>query len=241
MRIAITGFPKSGNTWVSRLLGDVLDSPVGGIKNAKPLATEGQERTGRYRVLQLHLRPVYEDVGMCLPNGWGLCVPQYDGMPLIHVVRDPRDVVVSAKHYWDIDTMENALEAVGRGLEPVKAVGPWQTYVTNWLDCPVKPLLVRYEDLHTDAASELVRILEHWDLRYREDRIAPAVERQAFDAKRAQIQSDGDGRIYGKSIQLKNLRRGKVGGWRRCFTTEMNARAREFFGETAGRLGYELS
>jgi hypothetical protein len=55
--VFVTGIPRSGNTYLSRLIGDALDSPVGGARGAVALATEGQDRPGQHRVMQLHLLP----------------------------------------------------------------------------------------------------------------------------------------------------------------------------------------
>ena len=45
----IVSYPRSGNTWLSRILGDLLDSPVTGIFDARPLAEEGLDRQGEFR------------------------------------------------------------------------------------------------------------------------------------------------------------------------------------------------
>lgn len=240
-KIAVVGYPRSGNTWMSWLLGDAYNSSVGGYKNARPLATEGQERTGMHPVMQLHLRPVYEDVGEVLPNAYGLCVPRYEGNPqIVYVVRDPRDVAVSAAHYWKMRDVEEAVEAMGKGLEPLKAQKAWQVNTARWLDCPVPKVLVRYEDLHEYGIAELLRVLDELGNKYNEDRIEEVWERQSFATKRAQIKVDGSGRMYGKTIQLHHMRKGVPGSWKETFSPELVKKARDYFGEVANRYGYDL-
>ena len=53
--IIVAGYPKSGNTWLSWLLGDTFNCSVGGYHGAKRLCTEGEDRLGNYHVMQLHV------------------------------------------------------------------------------------------------------------------------------------------------------------------------------------------
>ena len=238
--IVVLGYPRSGNTWLSRILGDLLDSPVGGLYNAKPLATEGGNRQGAHRILQLHLKPVYEMKDSVLPSAWGLCVPLWKGNPpLVHVIRDPRDVVVSAMFYWDLKDIDTALECVGAGVWPLKAHGAWADYVGSWLHVPGVHI-VKYEDLHQRPFEILDLLLSQWGITVSDQHISRVLSRQEIGRKREAIQTDGESRPYGKTIQLKHLRRGVAGDWREHFTPEQEARAVGYFGKIAGSVGYEL-
>jgi hypothetical protein len=65
--IYVCGHPKSGNTWLTRLLGSVLNSPTGGCmpsQDGKEIATEGQDRTGNYFIRKGHF--TFTDEGNCL-------------------------------------------------------------------------------------------------------------------------------------------------------------------------------
>ena len=54
--ITVAGYPRSGNVWLCRLLGDALDVPVVGIAYGRDsLAAEGQERPNPGYVRQAHL------------------------------------------------------------------------------------------------------------------------------------------------------------------------------------------
>ena len=238
--IAVTGYPKSGNTWLSWLLGDVLDSPVGGLYYAKPLCTEGQDRLGDHKIMQLHLRPVYEIAESVIPSAWSFCVPLWKGNPpIVHIVRDPRDVVVSVWKYWNIESLDQALGCVGQGLGPVKVHLPWQDHVGRWLKIDGISF-VRYEDLHERGPEVIAKLLDGWGIEYNPDRIKIAFRRQHIGRKRAQIKKDHLTRVYNEGIQLHNLRKGIAGDWKNHFTDEQHERAVGYFGEVAERVGYEL-
>lgn len=246
--IVVVGYPRSGNTWVSRALGDILQSPVGGGYGAKPLCTEGQERPGKYHVQQLHLKP---DYSKHMENGaYQISVPAYKGKPrLVLVVRDPRDIVVSVMHYWNLEGVDRALDALINGHHPLGVHGPWSQHVEDWLDSGLPYILVRYDDLHTIPYATWLRVMNELTelyevngekFRYTKDRVSGAIDRQEFKAKKAQIAIDGDGRPYGKTIQQKHLRKGIVGDWESHFNVEQEELAREHFGRVAQRLGYAL-
>lgn len=238
--IVVTGYPKSGNTWLSWLLGDILNCPVGGMYGAVPLATEGKDRPKQHRVYQLHLRPEWEGHDKAIPNGWCLYVPLWNEneYKICHVVRDPRDVAVSIRYYWRRNTLQEALDAMINGKSPVAIHYPWSKHIECWLK--VGAPIVRYEDLHADAEGVLAGLLDGWGIRYSKQRIAEAIERQSFANKKAQIEKDGHGRVYHKGIHRLNLRKGIAGDWVNHFTPGQKIQAREAWGATAAKLGYEL-
>lgn len=239
--IIVTGYPRSGNTLLSWLLGDTLNCPVGGMYAAKPLATEGLNRPKHHHVYQLHLRPEWEgNHDKAVPNAWCLYMPLWseDEYKICYVVRDPRDVVVSVYHYWQRPDLETALHIVGQGDTPVKNHLPWSENVRRWMKVGVP--FVRYEDMLDEPVQVIDGLLNYWDIEYEQERLVEAIERQSFDRKKAQIEKDHRERPYHKGIYRLHLRKGVAGDWRNHFTAAQEEQAREYFGEVAAQLGYEL-
>lgn len=237
--ILIVGYPRSGNTWLSRLLGDALNSPVTGLGSAHPIAEEGFDRPGKHIVRQLHLKPDESEIHTTfLPNAYTLAPQHYAGEKLIHVYRDPRDVTISAWKYWEIPSLELALLAVGTGLWPLRPHGAWRSYVSAWLDIEIPCAHVAYEELHSDPQGSIERICAGLNIDLDTDRLKQAIQRQAFDARKAEIEINGDRYMYGKAIQLKSMRHGAVGDWYASFTPDMAERAERLFGDAMLRLGY---
>lgn len=240
--IWIVAYPRSGNTWLARLLGDLFASPVTGIYSAHPLAEEGLDRPGPFTVRQLHLRPSYDDNHTCLvPNAWTLAVKHWQlGDLLVTILRDPRDIAVSAWKYWDIPSLAEAVKCMGEGVHPLGMIGPWQSYVSAWRKAPVQAVTARYETLVRNPLDALKGILIGLHIEVPDDeRIWETIDRQAIDARRKEIASaPGDKYMYGSTIQLKHLRRGVAGDWKNWFTMKEGKLAEEYFGSLMRQLGY---
>ena len=221
--ILIAGYPRSGNVWIARLLGDALDRPIDGGS----LAAEGQDRPGLGRVMQAHFWPGTERKPLQI-NGQ----LRQDKRPIL-VVRDPRDVLVSAAAYWDW-TLEQAFGYMVEGPGPLN-LPSWRTYVEAWLQERVP--IVRYEDFHQDALGELNRLLEKLGDEPRKP-LEEVVERQSFAVKRAEMDNKGDDYPFGRTAQLRHLRRGSTGEWRTALPSSLARKATTAWLSLLSRLGY---
>lgn len=223
--IYVVGYPKCGNTWLSRLLGDALDSPIGGKEsdNRQAIADEGHNRKGEYLIKQRHITH-YPD----------------DAYKVVFITRDPRDVCISVQHYWGIHDLTKAINIVGNGLWPVPHGGGWSGFNNHWSVILTPDDWVKYEELHSDTAGSLERILVNLNIEPVND-IAQVVERQSFDARKKQLEQDGDNHPHGKLVQLKNLRAGRVGDWRNVLNCEQAKLVDKLFGWRMWHLGYEES
>jgi hypothetical protein len=233
--VLVIGFPRSGNTWLSRLLGDILDSPVTGWESAHPLAEEGLDRPGSYTVRQLHLRPDLSiTFGKAIHNPWTFAPKCYAGERIVRIIRDPRDVAVSAWHYWELESLETAVHAMGRGLHPFKSVGSWLDFYNSWNGCQglSNYFATSYEELFEHPEVTLFSIVYFLDLLRGdiEAAIDTAIQRQSFAVRKAELSGSGSKYMYGETIQLKNLRKGIAGDWRNHFTPELNDLAWSYFG-----------
>ena len=238
--VIVLGYPKSSNTWLSRLLGDILDSPVTGFKNAKPIATEGLDRKGEYVIRQLHIKPTHSGGTELIPDAWSFNIDAYDGTKLVHVIRDPRDVAVSAMYYWDLKSIKDAINAMAFGTHPLKGVGKWNDFVRSWQTVhPIPCTTIFYERLHNSVYNEIFFLLGKLGIpRPSDARIHSAIERQEFKTKKALVARDGDKRPDGKEVQVKNMRKGIVGDWKNHFTRDDGELAQRYFGDTMLKLGY---
>lgn len=239
--ILVVGFPKSGNTWLSRLLSAALDWPVRGINEARPLAEQGRDRADKNVIRQLHLYPKHEgDQLGVIPHQYIFNLDALNGQhQIVHIVRDPRDVSVAIDYYWGIGNLLHTIrDVMARGVHPLWGCG-WAQYVDTWRAAPVPVIETRYEWLHADPLLELRRIMDMLKLRAVET-LGEVVKRESFDERRARIAgAEGETLAHGKGAQLANLRGGRVGDWRAEFQHEHLAAAHEVFTKQLLELGYE--
>lgn len=243
--IIVVGFPKSGNTWLSRLLGDALDLPITGIEKAIPLAADQQERHGDGVIRQLHLVPS-DDVDEkrypgFVSSPWTINPKQHNGQHVIHIIRDPRDVAVAVNEYWEINDLDKTIsEVIKDGAWPLWGTG-WAQYLTMWRSSTLPHIETRYEWLHADTAMEIRRLCDWMGVRIVKP-LDEVIQRQSIDVKRQALKDTDDNAIWlphGKGAQLKNLRAGRVGDWRTTFTPDHDNLAHEAFGPLLIDLGYE--
>lgn len=96
-KIYIIGFPKSGNTWLTRLLADILNAPAGSVidhNDSKEIASDLNEALAQwnkpsgYKIIKTH----------CITE---VLMKKYDPAikRIVYIQRDFRDVVISAFFY----------------------------------------------------------------------------------------------------------------------------------------------
>lgn len=208
--IFVTSYPRSGNTWLNRLLADLLRSP---LQNEPKMTSVwfGPRRDGQHVIRKVHRRG-YEK----LQRGrWVL------------IQRDPRDVMVSAYHYTRspslLHTISIALCRCGD-----ETMGVYERWLRSWLDHPgLADACTRYEWLHQDPVGELARIVPQLTgMELDRQWIGECVERQRFDRVRAQ---GGDSHA---------MRKGVVGDWRKHLTQAEGHLVHDSLGSFMRQQGY---
>lgn len=222
--IIVLGYPRSGNVWLSRLLGEALNCPVTGLDSAQTFAEEGVDRPGPHIVRQLRCRimPGPSDV-VC--DVWHFWPEAWTGEPkVVHIWREPRDIASSAAAFWE-RSVEEALFAMEHGAWPLRACGPWQEFVEAWWQQPV--IQVRFIELPWAA----MRVLDELGL----EPAKPWEEvfaHQRLETKRQQLEMSDGPFPFGKERHLEHLRRGIPGAWRADFTAEDREYAERLFGKS---------
>lgn len=233
--IFISSYPKSGSTWATRLLADILDSPSGGCmpsEDSKEVATEGQDRPGPYIVRKGHFVLIDDDTGPVVPRLHRLAWRQLAGERIVFLVRDPRDICVSGAWHWR-QTPEKFLDRMIKG--DVARCGRWDEYCDKWmtkLDFDENFTALVYESLLANPIQCIPRVLSDLDILWNHKIVYTVVKRQSFATRKAQIGNDP------KELRRNNMRKGIVGDWRNHFTPEMNDKIWDEFGWMMERLGY---
>ena len=253
--IIVVGYPKSGCTWATRLVAELVGCPVAGFwqSDKKEIAIEGEDRVSDFRCYKSH----HQLIELGVP-------PNDSGARLIYVLRDPRDIAISAANYFQFNRFPKLaalFRSVRRGeklyrhtlypllvrqdyrLERVtEALLHGSAEVHNWVRVSWsehwRPYheagvpIIRYEDLLATPEEQSVRILRHLGIERPAVAIAAAVENQSFERKREALRQSGE------TGRAKFLRVGKSGQWREKLPLDLQARFAEELGAELARWGY---
>ncbi|MFI4859042.1 MAG: sulfotransferase domain-containing protein [Phycisphaerales bacterium JB063] len=235
--VHVLGYPKSGTTWVCRLVADYLQLPhpqLSIFPIGFPAIMHGHQTVSKKR-----------------PHS-------------VYVVRDGRDVMVSYYFFMTRNLGQNANTRAERKrsrffppnadrndiranlphfikahmTQPIASRINWPNHVQSYLRAGLSDIpLLRYEALLEDGQSALAKAMstltgEPAD----EDSIADALARHAF-----QKQKRKDKHVTEDKQADSPLRKGVHGDWKNHFTQEAAEVFHTYAGETLIQLGYETS
>lgn len=239
--VFLVSFPRSGNTWTSFLMGNL-------VTRADPVTFEN---------LHLFVPDIYshhESLLGSLPSprmlkSHEVFTPAYPRV--IYVVRDPRDVLVSYYHYQrkfrQIGDDVSMDAFAGRFLDG--AVGPfgsWGQHVGCWLGAQEgdpRFLVVRYEALAADPVPQLRRIAGFLGAPADDARLAWAVEHSSR-ANMQRLEREAAQRmdyLMQSRQDVLFVRSGTVGSWRQELDPIWGRRMAERWPRALDLAGYDLS
>lgn len=238
-RIIICGYPKSGNTWLTRLTAEIVGCPVMGFwcePFTKEMATEGLERESDCQCFKAHHSIVeMRNTFIGYANG---------NEKLIYVMRDPRDVIVSASHYYRfkkprfnrlLNAQKFKLDTLTKGLLKGTNEGfwlrvPWKEHVIGYLNSGA--LIIKYETLKANPLSEAKRICEYLNIERNENSLIASIQNQSFEKKKKILL---DSNLLGEA---NFLRKGISGEWKEVLSSKNIRMINEEIGDFLEKLGY---
>lgn len=171
----------------------------------------------------------------------------------ILIVRDPRDIVASLAHH-NAAPYDAAIgfmaDPAGRFADRLDSqpsqlrqiLTDWSGFQASWLDQRDIPVhLIRYEDLHADAAGVLARALAFVGVATSAAQCARAAAFAQFGPVREQEKRLGFGEAPRPLLSTRFFRRGTAGGWHDELSPEQVARVEGAHAPMMARLGYQLS
>lgn len=218
MLILIASYPRSGQVWLGRLIARALGGRMGTRLEQDRGRDIAAERFGDAAVEVHRTHSLPEQV---LNHNAAFLEGHRVPDRVIHIVRDPRDVLCSNWRYrfgGPDGNMDKAFERMIRG-------GNWARYVALWEDLPSHApchATIRYEDLRADPVRALTELLVTLDLPVVTvpGGVEAAIEAEAFAKREATIATghgvpgwtDGSAKVSNGQA-ARHLGRATVGGW----------------------------
>lgn len=220
--VYVTGHPRSGNTWLNRLLSDILSSPMQ-AEPGRVVEWFGEKHGHDYMIRKRHV------------PGWDYA-QLLDGR-IVFIQRDPRDVAISAMYYRGgtetsdrglMDTLASMIERKPpkEAGEHYAKMGIYEAWVRSWTDFPMRAhCMTTYEALHKDPIAELMRIMISLiDHVYPVAHLVKCYERQRFDNWQSQYPH--------------SMRKGVAGDWVNYFKRRHGIYLERGMGKLMREQGY---
>lgn len=244
----IASYPKSGNTWVRTFLHNYIENLKTPVDiNTIHQQSVDEVKAHRYQAfipddkkttdLSLEeicaIRPLVQ-AQMAAEAPATLFVKthnfqgEYKGYPLhnwqvssgaIYVVRNPLDVAVSLKHYFDYSYDEAIAfmseDMAGTPNEPEnvpQVVSSWSQHVSSWTQGGRNMLVLRYEDMLAHPQRSFRKIESLLGVKKDVKRLAKAIRFSSFNQLKKQEQHKGFVEKHENAGQF--FRQGKTKQWR---------------------------
>jgi hypothetical protein len=246
--VAIVSFGKSGRTWLRVLLWRYLARKNGYASDSISGFDEFRDRRAGVPVLFFTHDNYIKDF-----LGHDRKVEVYGDLPVVLLVRDPRDTAVSQFFQWKhrmvsrkkvindypLDDATSVHDFIAGGNAGIPKIISFMNQWADAFDSMPKLLVVKYEDLRADTKGQLRRILEFIGEQPVEADIEDAVTFASIDNMRRMETENAAKSGAHRSMKPGNaddpssfkVRRGKVGGWRDYVTEEqanaLDAQVRE--------------
>lgn len=262
-KIIVVGYPKSGNTWVTRLTASLLDCPVKGYlySDHNEIAIEGEDRKSQFGVFKSH------------HHFSELSQEDQSHAKIIYVIRDPRDVSISGRHYFIFGKVKGFKSWVKNEESIFRFIDEYKKKIVSVYQKVMKKLLsrsemnkavlygnsnvhrtcsiswkahlsqyrnkanvfkVQYESLLNDSFNESKRILDFIGIEKSEKEIIRCINEQSFDKRKTQFFNENQ-------IEKANfLRSGKKEQWKTVFSKKENRLFVKHLKKELIELGYDL-
>jgi hypothetical protein len=223
----IVSFPRSGNTWVRFLLANLLEN------SRYPLTFKQMQK----KIPSIHHKKQWDKLrSMSKPRYIKSHMPYSpDYEKVIYIVRDGRDVMVSAYNYYYSSNRISFLDFLQLDIWP----GRWHAHVLSWLENVhhLDLLLIRYEDLLKDPFEQLRNMAHFIGLNTDDESIYRSIRYSCFAAMKKMEASLTDSHLE-LTHPSRFFRAGKSGLWRQYFGSEHKAVFKPNADPVLIRLGY---
>lgn len=237
--ILVNGSPKSGTTWMVKLLASLPGyRAVGNFQGVLERYRSAPPRS------VVHGHDPFDAEMAALRR-------ELPSMRVVLMLRDPRDQLVSRVYHIRRDpghvwheafqqmSDEEAMVACIEGRDGLPSAATMVALPQGWLESGTPLVALRYEALLAEPERELGRVLAHVGVVASPRLIRTIVARNRFERLSAGRRFWQSGRPRGSEDPSSHYRKGIAGDWRNHFTPDVVRRFKAALGPTLVEMGYE--
>jgi len=244
--VLIVGSPhRTGSTWLRGIIRDLYhfqNAPVPGIfryPTCDPADVDLFKLINYFRKLNGYF--IFKSHALPIPQS--LDPDDGEFIKLVTIIRDPRDVIVSAAFHlvnlkeerggWGEEFMK--LDDVAKILAVIKSGYFLLTLLEKWYETPFAYRFT-YENLKSRPIDELNGMADYLGLSFNKNRAQKVIQKHSFISQTGRRSGFEDRKVFGK-------RKGIVGDWKNYFNGDSVAAFKEEhngrWNELLVKMGYE--
>ena len=282
MIIWLASYPKSGNTWIrsfiiSLMLKKRKKLKLEDLENIKQFPTKSQylkngininynnfDEVSKYWIqVQSRINSdkkirFFKTHNSFCKKGDSLFTNSKNTLGVIHIVRDPRNIISSIKNHYHHDNLEESKKFIfdeTRGIfvkNPEKSdfalpqvLGSWQTHYNSWKKIDKNYLLIKYENLIKNPEEEFRKVVNYLNklirINFDEEHINNAINCTSFEKLKNLEDLDGfsESRVDERTGQRKKFFfLGPKNDWRQLIDEKIAYSIEKKFKKEMNELGY---
>jgi hypothetical protein len=277
MIIWLASYPKSGNTWVRLFLDSLLFKQDANV-NINDIGIKQFPLRGDFNGLTDKIDDENEFVKNCnlaqtkinldneikflkthhalWRNGNYSFTNTENTLGVIHIIRDPRNVITSILNHFNrdgyvhaLEFMKNPLQCIGdreRGnsADLMTIISSWGNHYSSWRKFKKNNLLIKYEDLINKPEEEFLKLCNFVEkitsLKFEKNLVLKAIKNCEFDKLNRQEETNGfrEGakNIIGKNNKFFYL--GPKNNWKKLLNKEIKCEIEKLFEKEMLEVGY---
>jgi hypothetical protein len=277
MIIWLASYPKSGNTWVRLFLNTLLFEQDGNV-NINDIKIKQFPLKQDFSGLTDNIDDVNEFVKNCnlaqtkinldneikflkthhafWKNGNYTFTDLENTLGVIHIIRDPRNVITSVLKHFNRDSyvhalefMKDPLQCIGikggkNGHDLMTIISSWGNHYSSWKKFKKNNLLIKYENLINDPEKEFVKLCNFIEsisnLKFEKKLILKTIENCNFNNIKKQEASNGFSEGTNDKANIKNefFNLGPENDWKKLLNKEIKGEIEVLFENEMKEAGY---
>jgi len=277
MIIWLASYPKSGNTWVRLFLDSLLFKQDANV-NINDIGIKQFPLRGDFNGLTDKIDDENEFVKNCnlaqtkinldneikflkthhalWRNGNYSFTNTENTLGVIHIIRDPRNVITSILNHFNRDDYVHALEFMknplqcigdrerGNSADLMTIISSWGNHYSSWRKFKKNNLLIKYEDLINKPEEDFLKLCNFVEkitsLKFEKNLVLKAIKNCEFDKLNRQEETNGfrEGakNIIGKNNKFFYL--GPKNNWKKLLNKEIKCEIEKLFEKEMLEVGY---